>query len=330
MADFFDRNRLVAAGSFTLAVIVIVLGSRELEAAGAENPDDSQSLESRVMPLIKEHKGKVAVAIKHLGTGESFEYHAGDVMPTASLIKFPVMVEAYRQAAAKRVNLDAVITLRKADKVPGSGVLTYHFSEGSTIKLRDAVRLMIAFSDNTATNLVLDALGIGSTAATMERLGYPNTKIHSKVFHRETSVFPERSRQFGLGSTTAAEMIRLCEALHRKELVSPQASDEMLDHLRACDDRDKLPRLLPPGTKIAFKTGSLAETRTAAGIIEWPAGPVAVCVLSCENDDKRWVPDNAGNLLCARVARAVYDHFEQAASAKAHPKKTDSARRIDP
>lgn len=265
------------------------------------------------MPLIKEHKGKVAVAVKHLRTGESFDYRAGEVMPTASLIKFPVMVEAYRQAAACQVNLDSVITLRKADKVPGSGVLTYHFSDGATIKLRDAVRLMIAFSDNTATNLVLDSLGIGSTAATMERLGYPNTKLHSKVFRRETSVFPERSKQYGLGSTTAAEMVRLCEALDRKELVSAKASDEMLEHLRTCEDRDKLPKLLPPGTKVAFKTGSLAETRTAAGIIEWPAGPVALCVLSCDNDDKRWVPDNAGNVLCARVARAVYEHFDQAA-----------------
>ncbi len=142
-------------------------------------------------------------------------------MPTASLIKFPVMIEAYRQAAAKQVDLDAVVVLKKQDKVPGSGVLTYHFTEGATFKLRDAVRLMIAFSDNTATNLVLDAVGIGATAATMEKLGYPNTKIHSKVFRRDTSVFPERSKQFGLGSTTADEMIRLCEAVYRNQLVSP-------------------------------------------------------------------------------------------------------------
>src|SRR5712692_4484059 len=131
---------------------------------------------------------------------------------------------------------------------------------------------MIALSDNTGTNLVLEEIGIGSTAATMEKLGYPNTKIHAKVFRRDTSVFPERSKKFGLGSTTAAEMVRLCEALHRRQLVSPQACEEMLEHLRACEDKDKFPRFLPQGTKIAFKTGSLAETRTAAGIIEWQAG----------------------------------------------------------
>src|SRR5690242_15737084 len=174
-------------------------------------------------------------------------------MPTASLIKFPVMVEAYRQAEGGKLDLGKTLTLKKEDKVPGSGVLTYHFSDGATFPLRDAVRLMIAFSDNTATNLVLEEIGLGATAETMEKMGYPNTKIHSKVFRRDTSVFPERSKRFGLGSTTAGEMLRLCEALHKKELVSKEASEAMLGHMRACDDKDKFPRFLPPGTKIAFK-----------------------------------------------------------------------------
>jgi beta-lactamase class A len=200
--------------------------------------------------------------------------------------------------------------------------LTYHFSDGSTLKLRDAVRLMIAFSDNTATNLVLDATGIGATAATMEKMGYPHTKIHAKVFRRETSVFPERSKQFGLGSTTAEEMVQLCEAVYRKQILSPAACDEMLEHLRACEDKDKFPRFLPPQTKVAFKTGSLDDTRTAAGIIESPGGPVAVCVMTCQNQDKRWVTDNAGNRLCAEIARAIYDHFDHPATADTPAKKT--------
>ncbi len=192
----------------------------------------SAGLAARIDPLIRSHKGKVAVAVKNLRTGENFRHCADEVMPTASLIKFPVMIEAYRQAAAGKIDLDARMTLKKEDKVPGSGVLTAHFSAGTTFPLRDAIRLMIAFSDNTATNLVLDSIGIGATAATMEAMGYRNTKIHSKVFRRETSVFPERSKQFGLGSTTASEMIRLCEELHFQRLVGPQASAAMLEHLR--------------------------------------------------------------------------------------------------
>lgn len=275
-----------------------------------------ESLESRLMPLIQAHKGKVAVAVKNLSTGESFAYHADEPMGTASLIKFPIMVEAYRQAAEKKVDLDKPVTLKKGDKVPGSGILTAHFSDGATFPLRDAVHLMIVYSDNTATNLVLDEIGIASTAETMEKLGYPNTKAHSKVFRRDTSAFPERSKVFGIGSTTAAEMVRLSEALQKKELVGPEASAAMLKHMEACDDKDKFTRFLPPGTKVAFKTGSLDAAKTAAGIIQTPEGPVALCVLTDDNEDKRWVTDNAGNRLCADVARAVYDHFQ----AKGDPK----------
>jgi beta-lactamase class A len=330
----FINHALIVLPGCALAAVLLPMSIGPLVAAvpGLQATDakprsgGSSTLESRLMPIIEAHKGKVAVAVKHLGSGESFRYRADQVMPTASLIKFPVMIEAYRQAADKQVDLDSVITLRKKDMVPGSGVLTSHFSDGCTIRLRDAVRLMIAFSDNTATNLVLDAIGIGATAATMEKMGYPNTKIHSKVFRRDTSVFPERSRQFGLGSTTPDEMIRLCEAVHRKEILSPSICDEMLEHLRACDDRDKFPRLLPPETKVAFKTGSLSDTRTAAGIIECPGGPVAVCVMSYDNEDKRWVPDNAGNRLCAEVARAVHDHFDRAPARDAKSKKTAEYR----
>ena len=162
------------------------------------------------------------MAVKNLETGESFAYHADVPMGTASLIKFPIMIEAYRQAVEKKVDLDKPVTLKKGDKVPGSGILTAHFSEGATFPLRDAVHLMIVYSDNTATNLVLDEIGIPSTAETMEKMGYPNTKAHSKVFRRDTSAFPERSKQFGLGSTTAAEMVRLCEALSQERAGQPR------------------------------------------------------------------------------------------------------------
>ncbi len=88
------------------------------------------SLDARLKPLIDAFEGKVAIAVKHLGTGEAFLWHENDVMPTASLIKFPVMVEAYRQAGEKKIDLAKVVTLKKADKVPGSGILTDHFSDG--------------------------------------------------------------------------------------------------------------------------------------------------------------------------------------------------------
>jgi beta-lactamase class A len=267
------------------------------------------TLETRIRPLIEAHKGDVAVMVKHLQTGEAFAYREHEPQATASLIKFPVMIEAYRQSVEEGLDLKQPITLQESDKVQGSGILTTHFSAGATFALKDAIRLMIAFSDNTATNLVLDKIGLPATAAAMEKLECPNTKIHAKVFRRETSIFPERSQQFGLGSTTAAEMIRLCELLHQEQLVSPEASREMLAHLKKCEDKLKFPRLLPAGAVVAFKTGSVNEVRTAAGILYTKGGPVALCVLTAKNADQRWTADNAGDLLCAQVAREVYDHF---------------------
>lgn len=270
-------------------------------------------LDARLRPLIDTHKGEVAIAVKHLKTGESFAHRADEPMPTASLIKLPVMVEVYQQAQDGKLKLTDPVMLTNADKVPGSGILTTHFSEGASFPLVDAVRLMIAFSDNTATNLVVDKIGLPATAARMETLGFSNTKLHSKVFKRETSVFPERSEKFGLGSTTAGEMVGLLELLHAEKLVSPEASKAMLEHLKKCDDKDKFPRFLPAGTVIAHKTGSVNEARTDAGLIFSPSGPIALCVLTAKNEDKSWTPDNAGNRLCANVAQAVFSHFNGAA-----------------
>jgi beta-lactamase class A len=287
-----------------ILAVLLVLGLGPWCPAG-----EISSLEQRLAPLARAHKGKVAIAVKHLTTGESYYLNADEPMPTASLIKLAVMVEVYQQVAEGRVKLSDPVTLHNADKVPGSGILTDNFSDGATFPLRDAVRLTIVFSDNTATNLVLDRIGIRSTADRMEALGFPNTKVHSKSFHRETSVFPERSKRFGLGSTTAREMLGLVEKLHEGKLVSPAACKEMLAILKKCDDKDKITHLLPPGTVVAHKTGSLSDVRTDAGIIYTPRGPVALCVLTMDNADHRWVPENAGNVFCAKVGREVYDYF---------------------
>lgn len=291
----------------TLAIGLVPLSILAPRAARAG------TLSERLMPLIQAHQGKVGVAVRHLTTGEEFYYRADEPMPTASLIKVAVMVETYRQAAEKQVDLDQKIVLREEDRVPGSGILT-QLSPGLTLSLRDAVRLMIAPSDNTATNLVLDRIGIGATAQTMERLGYPNTKIHSKVFRRDTSVFPERSKQFGLGSTTAREMMRLVEAIQKKQVVNAAACEAMLGHMRACEDPLKFPRLLPAGVTVAFKGGSLDATRTAAGILYTPSGPIALCVLTDENADHRWSDGNAGDRLLAEIAREVATYFNPPAA----------------
>jgi D-alanyl-D-alanine carboxypeptidase (penicillin-binding protein 5/6) len=293
---------LTIAGFFLIAAISTLYGAEEAAAS-------RKSLEQVLLPAIKQHRGDVAIAVKHLKTGESYEYNADRVMPTASLIKFPVMAAAYEAVEKGKLSLDERIKLKAADKVQGSGILTLHFSPGTTISFRDAIHLMIVYSDNTATNLVLDKIGLTATNTFMKSLDCLETRINSKVFRGDTSIAPERSKEYGLGSTSAGEMIKLCQLVYERGLVSKDASEQMLEHLFACEDKQKVPRSLPEGTRVAHKTGSVTQTRTDAGIMETPGGPIAFCILTTNNQDKRWTEDNEGDLLCAAIGSAVYQYF---------------------
>ena len=297
------------AGRLVLLTAAVLCG--RLPAA------EDARLAARIKPLVSRHKGQVSVLVKHLGSGRSFAWKPDRPMPTASLIKLAVMVEVYRQVEKGRVDLDDRLKLDEDDKVPGSGLLRKYFTAGSRLTLRDAVRLMIAVSDNTATNLVLDHIGLESTNRTMSRLGHINTRIHAKVFRRETSIDPDRSQQFGLGSTTASETVSLLEAIHRGKLVSESASQQMLEHLKACESAERIPRFLPSGTVVAHKTGSVSQVRTDAGIIDSPAGGIAICVLTSKNADRTFGPANAASRLIADISREAFLHFNPRPSPKA-------------
>ncbi len=305
------RQKLIASRFLSPLIVGATLFSCCVLNSGStlalESRDDV--LAKKLAPLISAHQGKVSVSIRHLPSGKIFQYRADEAMPTASLIKLPMMLEAYRQISAGKLAEGDMITLREEDKVPGSGILTSHFSAGTQISLRDAIQLMMVYSDNTATNLVIDQIGIRSTAETMESIGFPNTKLHAKVFRRDTTVFPNRSKEFGLGSTTANEILSLLVAIEKQEVADEPSCLKMKSHLLACDDRSKIPLLIPVGIKIAHKTGSVSNVRCDAGIIYAENGPLAVAVLTNENKDRSWTDRNRANLLCAKIASLAFLHF---------------------
>jgi beta-lactamase class A len=273
-----------------------------------------KSLEARILPLATGYKGKVAVAVKNLESGESYYLDADDEMPTASLIKFMIMLEAYMQVSEGKVKLDDRMTLRKADMVPGSGILTYHFSDGATFSFRDAIHLMMVYSDNTATNLVLDHIGLPSTNKRLDEWGFPHTKLNAKVFlGSKTSLDKERSKKFGLASTTARETVQLLEKVQQGKVVSPEVCKEMLEHMKKCEDKLKLKRYLPAKIVVANKSGTVSDARTDCGILYLPAGPVAICVLTTSTADKNYNDDNPGNVVIGRIAQQVYEHYAAAA-----------------
>ena len=290
----------------TMAVMVLLSNAL---CSGVGSTIQAADLNESLKPLVEAHAGDVAVCIRHLETGEQFAWRGDEVQPTASLIKMPVMVAAYRMVDQKELDLAKMIALEEADKVPGSGILTTHFSSGLQLSLRDAIRLMIRYSDNTATNLVVDEIGLPTTAATMETLGFPQTRLNSKVYRGETSIAPDRSKLYGLGSTTANETVNLLEQLHKGTAASPESCKAMLDHLLACEDKTMLLSQLPDGTKVAHKSGAVSESRCNAGIVYGPKGPFAICVLTTNNKDKSWKDDNAAHVLIGNIARVAFDHF---------------------
>ena len=294
---------------FRLAITISLPVFSTLCVQAQPSHEDDVELREAILPLVSTHRGEVAVAIEHLNNGTSFRFRAEVAMPTASLIKLPLMVAVYHAVEQGKVDLATPISLKAEDKVPGSGILTEHFSDGAMLPLRDFVRLMIRDSDNTATNIVIDQVGLAATAELMESLGLPNTKLHSKVYRGDTSIFPERSKQFGIGSTTADEMLLLLKLLQEEQLGDKVSTEQMLQHLAACDDRSKLARDLPRDIKLFHKTGAIGNCRTDAGIIETATGPVAVCVLTNKNVDQSWSDSNEAELLCSQVGRIIVDRF---------------------
>ncbi|MGL4420414.1 MAG: serine hydrolase [Gemmataceae bacterium] len=292
--------------------VAVMLGSAVLGPVRAAEPL-AESLEK----LAAAHAGEVTYVVKLLGSDEVLRRKADQVMPTASLIKLAVLTEVHARFEAGTLDPKKTLTLTKDDKVPGAGVLTDHFSEGVTFPVRDAVRLMIVYSDNTATNMLIDQVSIPSVNARMKALGLVETRLNSKVYKRSTSsVDLKRSEQYGLGSTTANETLTLLELLHSRKLVSAKASEAMLTDLRANDDKEMLVRFLPPGTEVAHKTGAVSNARIDAGIIRIPTKEnakafhhVAVCVMTNSNMDQSWVIDNAAQKMIARMGKAIYDHY---------------------
>lgn len=325
-----SRSVLEHLLAWSLLAVALHFSSVELntlfaQAAPATQPAREQiqpeQLRRALEPMAEAHAGEVAVSVRVMDDNNEvvchWQYHGQRVMPTASLIKLPVMLEAYRQAQAGEIDLNDMLTLTAEDQVPGAGILTDHFSPGLKLSLRDAVRLMIRYSDNTATNLVVDHIGLPSTAQTMAKLGWPETQLHSKVFRRDTSIALDRSERYGLGSTRADDMTDLLVRLEQGKLVSPEASQAMLEHLLSCDDSAKLPRDLPKGFTVAHKTGSVNRSRTAAGVVSGTGIKFAICVLTDKNEDASWSDDNAAHLLIGSMARAVVDLLQQQAAATA-------------
>jgi len=250
-------------------------------------------MDSTILAPFRPLGGKVGFYFKDLETGETFAENGETPLLAASVIKLPVMAEAFRQMEAGLVGRDERYAIRSENKLPGCGALNF-LHEGIEVTFLDLVKLMICLSDNTATNLVIKRLGMDEINANFVRLSLSGTRLNRLLFDAQASAR-------GLENTvSAADMGRLLELIHRGELVSKEASAEMLDILLDQRLGGKLPLPLPRYVDVAHKTGEDEGITNDVGLV-FGVRPYVVCILAngvCAPEFDRAIH---------AVSRAVYD-----------------------
>ena len=226
------------------------------------------------MPTLRSLEGQYKAQISLLWQpldGNATAYHADRPVKTASIIKLPILVHAALLVDTGELNWEQRVPLDPSAVVPGMGVLRY-LDAGITPTLRDLCVLMTIISDNTATNMLIDMLGIDQINARIVALGMTQTRLNRKVFSPNT---PE-CLPWGLGVTTARDTVNLLQTIVTGQIGAPSTNQFLRDTLARQLDRVGFPRGIPSGWSYAGKTGSDDDLRNDCGILTAPDGTIVV------------------------------------------------------
>ena len=284
------------------ALILILLASTAWAA------DLQKQLES----MAAQHKGKVSLFAKNLKSGNTVALDPDRPVTTASVIKLPLMIETFYQVKAGKLSLDKKVTLTKDNQVPGSGVLTF-MQPGLELTLEDAITLMMILSDNTATNMVIDQVGIPAVNARIAAMGLKNTYLYKKVFKPPEGPVPADQKEFGLGKTTAREMAQAMESIERCDLGDEALCKKMIGIMRNQQNRNMIPHYIETedtsetASAIADKVGSLDKVRNDVALVFTRSGPIVISAFTYDNQDQSWIAENQAEQLIAHMAKAIVD-----------------------
>ncbi|MFH1368978.1 MAG: serine hydrolase [Elusimicrobiota bacterium] len=225
-------------------------------------------------------RGSSGILVKDLKTRQEVRINAENLFPSASLVKIPIMAAVYEAEKEGRLELTDELTLQRKYKSPGGGKL-YRTRNGKKFTIKNLMERMIEESDNTATNMLVDALGFGYINQKFVEFGLKETDL-------KRGIMDLKWRDAGIENyTTAEEMAFLLEKIYRGDLVSEWASAEMLEILKKQKLRDRLPRMLPGDIEIAHKTGTLKGTMSDVGIVFTPEGDFIICVITDDIKSRR-------------------------------------------
>jgi beta-lactamase class A len=243
--------------------------------------------------------GVLGIALKDLKTGKTFLLNEREVFPQASSIKIAILLEVFKQAEEGRLKLDEFIALEDSRKVAGSGVLFYLGRPSLSLSVRDTAVLMTVLSDNTATNLLIDRVGMAAVNERMDALGLPKTRLRRKMMDLKAA---GEGRE---NVSTPLEMLTLLEKVWKGGILKEPYRKDLLEILAIPKD-SPLRSGIPDGVDVAEKPGELEAVRCDSGIVMLPGRPYILCVMTTYL--KR---DADGNPAIAKISRLAYEHFSR-------------------
>jgi beta-lactamase class A len=280
---------------------------------------EDEQLDRQLQSIAAAHHGMVALYAQNLKTGQTASIKPDEPVQTASVIKMGILLDAAEQIRAGQASFEEKQVLTHENQVQGSGVLG-QLTAPLSLTLRDTLHLMVVLSDNTATNVAIDRLGLEHINATLLAAGLKQTVLYKKVYVAAKGPMPADQPKFGLGKTTAREMASIMERLAECRLSLDGSASlpgdgplcgAMLHMLRQQQDRDDLPRYLEAldtsehGSAIANKTGALDRVRNDVALIATKNGPVVIAAFTWENADQRWTGDNEAQKTLGKLAEAI-------------------------
>jgi beta-lactamase class A len=292
-----------------LTVLVLVLSSVTAHAVNAPANLKQEVLWDHLRLAVAEEEqqldGVLGVAILDLNTGQQLLVRPDEVFPQASSIKIAVLAELYHQAQQSAHGVSGKATLkdryvvRAADIVPDSSILGGLTPGASSLTNRDLATIMVAVSDNSATNVLIDRLGMDNVVRLTESLGLAHTQLRRKMMDLQAAA---QGRE---NISTPREMMALLEQIYRGKVIEAPLLDDFFNVLATHKD-SWIPRDLPADLRIANKPGELEGVRNDSGIVFVKNRPYVICVMTTYLANER-----AGEEAITLISRLAYELFDR-------------------
>jgi beta-lactamase class A len=292
----------------TLCMVLCLVAASAAQTAGSPGnaPPSAekqkvlwQKLESTIHDVDQNLDGVMGVAIEDLTTGNQFFLHENEVFAQASSIKITVLANLYLQAQQGKLKLTDLYTVESSDPVPDSDIMGGLTPGVTRIALRDLATMMVAVSDNSATNVLIDREGMANVNSMLDSLGLTHTRLRRKMMDLEAA------RQGRENISTPREMMTLLEDIYRGKLLDKESTAEFFKVLSTNKD-SWIPRDLPADVKVANKPGSLEAVRNDSGVVFVEGRPYVICVMTAFLANER-----DGEQAISKISLAAWRMFDR-------------------